>query len=61
MNECIYLRGGIKNLNNKFNLVETNDTDEDVYLPLISEFSRLFKVSLSEIKSKQFYRLIRVT
>jgi len=61
VNECIYLRGGIKNLNNKFNLVETNDTDEDVYLPLISEFSRLFKVSLSEIKSKQFYRLIRVT
>lgn len=36
---------------------ETCETDEDVILPLISEFARLFKYSLGEIKSKPFYRI----
>lgn len=57
----IYLRGEkekIKIASDRFSLVETSCSDEDIYLPLISEFARLFNYSLSEIKSKPFYRII---
>ena len=57
----IYIRGDkdkIKILNNRFSLGEVKDNDDDVYLPLISEFARLFNYSLSEIKSKPFYKAI---
>lgn len=57
----VYLRGEknkIKLLNKNWVLESTDFSDEDLYLPLISEFSRLFNVSLSEIKSKPFNRII---
>lgn len=57
----IYLRGAkgeIKIASDRFSLVETSCSDEDIYLPLISEFARLFNYSLSEIKSKHFYRIV---
>lgn len=56
----IYIRGtkdSIKNLSNIFSLKEVSETDEDIYLPLISEFARLFSCSLSEIKSMPFFRI----
>lgn len=56
-NESVFLRGDCKILTDKFSLEKANDKDEDIYLPLISEFARLFKYSLSEIKSKPFYRI----
>lgn len=53
----IYIRGECKINAKRFLLEKTNEKDEDLYLPLISEFARLFKCSLSEIKSKPFYRI----
>lgn len=57
----VYLRGEenkVKLLNNNWVLESANyNNDEDIYLPLISEFSRLFNISLSEIKSKPFNRI----
>ena len=57
---CIYLRGiknKIKITTEKYFLSDTDENDEDIYLPLISEYARLFKFSLSELKSKPFFRL----
>ena len=56
-NVSVFLRGDCKSLTDKILLENTKDSDEDIYLPLISEFARLFKYSLSEIKSKPFYRI----
>lgn len=58
----IYLRssGGrdkIKTTSNRFLIEEVKESDEDICLPLISEFARLFNYSLDEIKSKPFYRI----
>lgn len=56
----IYLRGEkekIKITGNQILIKNTTIEDDDIYLPMISEFARLFKFSLSEIKSKQFYRI----
>jgi|GEM_PF-2528958 len=55
----VYVRGMITNLNSNISLEEASEIDEDVYLPLISEFARLFNMSLSEIKSAKFYKLIK--
>lgn len=55
----IYFRGSIKPASTGMNLEKTTKEDEDVLLPLISEFSRLFKFSLSEIKSKEFHKVIK--
>ena len=55
----IYFRGNIKSANTGINLEKTTERDEDILLPLISEFSRLFKFSLSEIKSKDFFKVIK--
>lgn len=52
----VYLRGGKETIKN-IALKPVNENDEDRYLPLISEFARLFNYSLSEIKSLPFYRL----
>ena len=54
----IYLRGEYKLNTDKFLLEKVNEKDEDVYLPLVSEFARLFKYSLSDIKSKPIYKVI---
>ena len=56
--DSIYVRGNIKINNNKFLIENIIEEDEDIYLPLISEFARLFSYSLSEIKSKPFYRIV---
>ena len=56
-NVTLYLRGQVTLQTNRFFLRETNEEDEDVYLPLISEFVRLFNLSLSGVKSKPFYKL----
>lgn len=56
----IYLRGIKENIvasSKKFYVSATNENDEDIYLPLISEFARQFSYSLSEIKSVPFYKL----
>lgn len=56
----IYIRGEknkIKITSNRFTVHETDDTDLDFYLPVISEFARLFSMSLSEIRSLPFYGL----
>ena len=56
----IYLRGEkgkIKIAGDRFSLVEASCSDEDIYLPLISEFARLFNYSLNEIKSKPFCKI----
>lgn len=53
----VYIRGEkekIKKENYKLLIENTIEEDEDLYLPLISEFARLFNYSLSEIKSKPF-------
>lgn len=52
-----YLRGEHKATTNKYLIKKTNEDDEDIYLPLISEFARQFNYSLSEIRSKQFCRV----
>lgn len=54
----IYLRGDFKMSRGGFTLEKTTEQDEDIYLPLISEFARQFNYSLSEIKSKQFYKVV---
>ena len=54
----LYIRGDCKISSSRFLIEKAGDNDEDIYLPLISEFARLFKYSLSEIKSKPFYRII---
>ena len=59
----IYIRGDknkikLVNDNSSFTLNQVDYNDEDLYLPLISEFSRLFGVSLSEIKSKPFNKAL---
>lgn len=57
----VYLRGKIvlsSTCESMFNLVDVSDSDEDIYLPLISEFARLFNCSLSEIKSKPFHKIV---
>lgn len=57
----IYFRADknkIKIPQNKFLIKEIDDNDEDIYLPLISEFARLFNYSLSEIKSKPFCKVV---
>ena len=59
-NSCVYIRGEkekIKLQASDFILLETSYEDEDVYLPLISEFARQFNCSLSKIKSKPFYKV----
>lgn len=56
----IYLRGDknkIKIMIKNISLADSSDADEDIYLPLISEFARLFNYSLSKIKSKPIYLL----
>lgn len=53
----IYIRGNIKLASNKLLIEDITEKDEDIYLPLISEFARLFNYSLGEIKSKPFHRL----
>lgn len=55
--DFIYVRGDCKSTANKFLVEKTDENDEDVYLPLISEFARLFDCALSEIKSKPFNRV----
>lgn len=60
MDGNIYIRGEknkVKITSSRFTVHETGDADLDVYLPLISEFARLFSISLSEIRSLPFYRL----
>jgi glutamate synthase domain-containing protein 3 len=52
----IYLRGEKEKFKN-VSLKPVAESDEDVYLPLISEFARQFNYSLSEIKSLPFYRM----
>ncbi len=57
----VYIRGQkdkIKLTGGGFSLRDTDASDEDLYLPLISEFSRLFGKSLSEIKSHPFNKVI---
>ncbi len=57
----IYFRGDkdkIKIVNKKLLLEKIGEDDEDIYLPLISEFARLFDFSLSEIKSKPFSKVV---
>ncbi len=56
----IYIRSDkdkIKAARSDIKIVSTAQDDEDIYLPLISEFARLFNYSLNEIKSLPFYRL----
>lgn len=53
----IYLRGKYKLASNRFLVEQASNEDEDIYLPSISEFARLFKFSLAEIKSMPFYRV----
>ena len=53
----IYIRGNFKVATDKFIQHNITNDDEDIYLPLISEFARLFKFSLNEITSKGFHRL----
>lgn len=60
MDGNIYIRGEknkIKIINSRFAIHETGDADLDFYLPVISEFARLFSISLSEIRSLPFYKL----
>ena len=54
----IFIRGDINIKTSSFLLSKANEQDEDSYLPLISEFARLFKYSLSMIKSKPFYKVV---
>lgn len=57
----VYIRGQknkIKLTSGGFSLKDTDASDEDLYLPLISEFARLFGKSLSEIKSQPFNKVI---
>lgn len=59
----VYLRGKVvlsSKCKSELNLVGVGDGEEDIYLPLISEFARLFNYSLSEIKSKSFYKVSQV-
>lgn len=56
-NAYIYLRGDVKISTDELAVEKASECDEDIYLPLISEFARLFRFSLSEIKSKDFYRV----
>lgn len=59
-NNKIFLRGNkekIRTTSKKIKLIEANNNDEDVYLPLISEYARLFNYSLDEIKSIPFYKI----
>ncbi len=56
-NGFVYLRGNVKSAGERFLIENINDSDEDIFLPLISEFARLFSISMSEIKSKQFYKV----
>lgn len=56
----IYLRGKRENIitrDDRFSILQVNEDDEDIFLPLISEFARQFSFSLSEIKSVPFCRL----
>ncbi len=53
----IYIRGGYKLFNDSYIVENISLKDEDIFLPLISEFSRLFNFSLDEIKSKGIYKL----
>lgn len=53
----IYVRGDCKLTTSKLSIEETNEKDEDIFLPLISEYSRLFVCSLSKIKSEKFYKI----
>lgn len=54
----VFIRGNIKSSSDKYKIEKVNENDEDTLLPLISEFSRLFGYSLSEIKSKEFYKVV---
>ena len=58
-NIFVYIRSSKEQIkaSERFVVEETNNSDEDVYLPLISEFARLFSFSLSEIKSEKFYKV----
>ncbi|MBI3309476.1 MAG: hypothetical protein HYZ79_08920 [Candidatus Melainabacteria bacterium] len=53
----LYVRGKVDVLDKALSCNPADESDEDKYLPLISEFARLFKCSLSEIKSLPFYKL----
>lgn len=57
-NVSVYLRGNPQVSNKFFKLTEVSEDDEDIYLPLISEFARLLKCSLSEIKSIPFFKVL---
>lgn len=57
-NSTIFIRGNIKSSLNNLKIEKVSLEDEDSYLMLISEFSRLFNYSLSEIKSKDFYKIL---
>lgn len=57
-NCSVFIRGNIKSSSDKYKIEKVNENDEDTFLPLISEFSRLFGYSLSEIKSKEFYKVV---
>ncbi|MBI3590383.1 MAG: hypothetical protein HY094_03260 [Candidatus Melainabacteria bacterium] len=57
----IYFRGEKEKINaasHRFLIENVTAADEDIYLPLISEFARLFNYSLDEIKSKPFNRIL---
>lgn len=54
----VYLRGKIKCTTDNIEVLDTTDEDEDKYLPLASEYSRLFGVSLDLIKEERFYRVV---
>lgn len=62
-NGFIYFRGNkesIKLQDSNLSLINVTYEDEDIYLPLISEFARLFNCSLGEIKSKPFYKAVYI-
>lgn len=56
-NVNVYLRGDVVIDDKRFSAKDASDCDEDIYLPLISEFARLFQFSLDKIKSKKFNKL----